>query len=474
LKKIRGSVWFKLPQATGSAYPSEPQQVAPLDISKLNRKEHLNWIKVGLAVREVGQMLARFIHLFAISFHAQILAEGEAQGLVKYTGGESLYREQGSPDVLKAWGALIKRHHKGNEPTWSNSGARKWCASGGFFEVVEFFCAKMGPHKQAIQKEDAASVDFCSLMAMLLWCDQFKAKDEVAVGLIAAGPNSEKKSSLLVPVACLNDGTEYTLTLAGGELTEGVKGSDLELLGENEKRRRGWIRAATNARNQWAHNPSLEFTDEAAQKLLVALCTFLEHEPNLRREDDPTMLLPEAKEALRRVKGDIIGRDFSLHPVQQEELVTALQLQKQVLEQAKMALVLELKLRTAEGAVATSREETEKLEQQVHNLDGEVHRLELRIDATKKLDSLPFPDEVGDSPYFTGQEELLLRLHTGLFDVNKAGGGADCAGGGALQCRVLAQKHRRQCMGMGASARWRRPRSSRADVGCSILVACFG
>ena len=90
--------------------------------------------------------------------------------------------------MLKAWGALIKRHHKGNEPTWSNSDARKWCASGGFFEVVELFCAKMGPHKQAIQKEDAASVDFCSLMAMLLWCDQFKAKDEVAVRLIA-GPS---------------------------------------------------------------------------------------------------------------------------------------------------------------------------------------------------------------------------------------------------------------------------------------------
>jgi hypothetical protein len=310
-----------------------------------------------------------------------ILDDMAALGVPKYTGETTLFdpalaNTDADQVLLKPWAEAIKRHHMGTrEPPWVNSNARKWCATGGFFEVMKLFCAKMLQHKDNIKKEGANDVDFCSLTAMLQLCDVFKAAMDA-----------------------------------------------------DEARRVEVIRGVAGARNPWAHNQQQEFTEEEAKKHLDALCTFLEREPNIKD-------LPEAKVALRRVRA-IQARDFSLLPVQKDELIAALKLQQQV----KANRALELRLQIAEGEATSAKEEATSAKEELRQMDDQVHRLEMMMDATKKLDSLPFPDEVGDSPYFTGQEGLLSALHTSLFGGDAADGGADAAGGDALRCHVLAQK----------------------------------
>jgi hypothetical protein len=277
-----GSIWIKL----SFLAPAQPPAAAPLDLAKLNDKGYLNWMRVGLALRELAQMLAPFIHAQAQVFHRALIAELLVHGVKHYTGDISLYDPEDADSnpamaALKPVADVIRRHHLGKSgPTWSNSNAAKWCdTKAGFFEVMKVFCAAMGRHEAAIKKLGAADVDLCTLAAMLMLCGQFKCKPAAATAAVtAAGAKS---------------------------LTE---------VGRNQL-----IRAATLVRNAWAHNASTQFSDTDTQKHLSSLCALLEQEPNLAS-------LPEAKDTLLRIT-EIRERDFSVMQVQSDELVHVQQLQ---------------------------------------------------------------------------------------------------------------------------------------------------
>ena len=82
-----GSVWLKLPFVA----PAQPPAAAPLDKAKLNNKGYLNWLRIGLALRELAEIVAPFIHEQAIAFHAVLMAKVAALGITSYTGDISLY-----------------------------------------------------------------------------------------------------------------------------------------------------------------------------------------------------------------------------------------------------------------------------------------------------------------------------------------------------------------------------------------------
>jgi hypothetical protein len=226
--------------------PERPPASAPLDRNKLNKPEHIYWIKVGLGLRELGPFLSRVVHSSAENFHRDLLAEVDSRGIainVTLNGGLTLFKpETGTPSPLDQWADAIMAHHMGGMVTWSNSNAAMWGVPAGFFEVMKLFCASMGKHAQALKKTSAAHVDFSSLTAILQLCDHFKADNEAA-----------------------------------------------------EKQRKGLIRAAAGARNPWAHNQLLEFTKEESDQHLGAVCSLLENEPLLKT-------VPETKAIVERIQ----------------------------------------------------------------------------------------------------------------------------------------------------------------------------
>jgi hypothetical protein len=196
-------------------------------------------------------LLAMAIHNAAKDFHNTLLAEMDSHGVVPdLNGGMTLY-EPDTGSNAGPWAAAIKGHHMGSKVSWSNSNATMWAAAEGCFEAMKLFCAVIGPHSEAIKKTSASDVEFSGLIAMLLWCDHFKA------------------------------------------------GSD-----DAEKKRKGLIRAAAGARNPWAHNPQQEFTKEESDRHLEAFCALLRFEPHLAS-------LPEARLTLEKVER-IRDRDWRI------------------------------------------------------------------------------------------------------------------------------------------------------------------
>jgi hypothetical protein len=239
--------------------PSPPMAPTPLNRATLNKPEHIFWVKVGLALRVMNKFLAGAIHTSAKEFHTALLAEMGSCGIAQdFNGGMTLYKPENA-GTAALWAAAIKVHHMGSQVNWSNSNATMWGAAEGGFEVMKLFCASMGKNNEAIKKTSASDVDFSSLTAMLLWCDHFKADSDDA-----------------------------------------------------EKKRKGLIRAASAARNPWAHNAALEFTKEESDRHLEALCTLLEKEPLLRT-------LPEARVTLDNVR-QIRDRGLSMEQVGEEEM----------------------------------------------------------------------------------------------------------------------------------------------------------
>jgi ankyrin repeat protein/serine/threonine protein kinase len=302
-----GSIWLKL----AFVAPAQPPAAAPLDKAKLNNKEYLNWIRVGLALRELAELLAQFIHIEAIAYHRTFLAELLELGIARYIGDISLYVPEDvhtdpAMAALKPIADVIKKHHLGKEPTWSNSNAAKWCdQKAGFFEVIKLYCAPMGRHDAAIKKEGASDVDFCSLAAMLMWCDRFECRSD--------SPSECKRKQL--------------------------------------------IRAVSLVRNAWAHNQRTEFSNTDTDKHLCSLCTLLQQETNL-------VSLPTVQETLQRLV-EIRDRNFSVMQVQHDELVHVRMLQalERRLEQEQEQHTQEKTKRVK--AEAGKQEEREKRKQTV-------------------------------------------------------------------------------------------------------------
>jgi hypothetical protein len=256
--KTQACIWIQLPFVFVEPLP--PLPLEPLDREKLNSPEHINWIRVGLALREMGPCLAVALHDSAKNFHDLILADMSSCRIAQadFNAGLTLYNPETGSNI-DLWADTIKAHHMGGKVNWSNSDATKWRVPEGFFEVMKLFCAPMGKHEDAIKKTSASDVDFSSLTAMLQLCDHFKASNANA-----------------------------------------------------EKRRKGLIRAAAGARNPWAHNQRLEFTKEQSEQHLQAFCALLEQEPTLAK-------LPAAQEALKNIH-HIRDRELTIAQVEDSEL----------------------------------------------------------------------------------------------------------------------------------------------------------
>ena len=100
-----GSISIKFPFVA----PARPAVPAALDRQKLNRPEHINWLQVGMAIREVGPLLAVVMHDAAIDFHASLLASMTNRG----SGNKTLYTPGRGGSDEEEWATEIKLHHMG-------------------------------------------------------------------------------------------------------------------------------------------------------------------------------------------------------------------------------------------------------------------------------------------------------------------------------------------------------------------------
>jgi hypothetical protein len=230
--------------------PPRPPILRPLDTQRLNERGHRNWLRLGMAIKEVTHALQLVIHDKAQEFHRALLAEMEMRGVRAYTGEQSMYKptmgfNDPEQSALQPWADAIARHHLGQRPSWSNSDARKWCSEAGFMEVMKVFCGRMGKH--GVEKWAAHELPASALLAILLLYDKFKARESAA-----------------------------------------------------EHRRTGLVRAASKIERAWRQNPT--FLDVQTNENLQALCELLENEPNLA----PLPAVQEALGSLRAIcDGDL-------------------------------------------------------------------------------------------------------------------------------------------------------------------------
>jgi hypothetical protein len=283
--------------------PERPSTVVHrLDHNRLTESHYVNWIRVGLALREVSAVLAHVVDEEAIIFHTALLEKMEKRG-IRGEDRLSLYTAAATPDptatraadALRPWVAEIASHHNQKDPEkrilqFSNSDARKWCSVGGHWEVMKLFCAGMGKHHAAITDHASAqATDSASLLTMMQWCDIFRAHCSSAS-----------------------------------------------------------LKAAKDARNPWAHNQAMEFDDAATEQHLRALAKLL--------QEDGFKDVPMARKAVEVIQ-EIKMRDFGAAVLQQSEkdaLNTLLILEKTVAE-AVDRLTQEMELIKIEGKESESR-----------------------------------------------------------------------------------------------------------------------
>jgi hypothetical protein len=151
---------------------------------------HMNWLRVGYALREVTTVLAGVVEKEAVAFHDSLLKK--MTGMTKFKAKRSLFAtEPGSVignkakrnqcvksyglGVLSPWVNEIMGHHvlpvKSRKVHWQNSDASKWCHKGGHWEVMKLFCSHLGRHSYCILKQqNAAAADLACLISMMLHC----------------------------------------------------------------------------------------------------------------------------------------------------------------------------------------------------------------------------------------------------------------------------------------------------------------
>ena len=328
-----GAISFNL-MRTIESLPPLPIRVAALpgqefDQLDVNHPQYHNWIRVGLALREMVKGLGPFTMKHAKILQDEIRALGLPPPAIaiesKYQGKhnqnftkeiegirkriveidieltqlqhsksqsddeEKLLQEEKEAreklviekentlkknESLDPWAEAILQHHTRGATAkvyWTNSDARDWAIENGHFQLVKCFCSSLGNHKNCIEQQvNADTVDATAILNMMLLCDEFAGKSV-----------SEDK-----------------------------------------------VKAALGVRNgQLFHNCNFHLTDEQAKQSMVTIISLLEDPIELLNDD-------RAKDAVNIIR-DLMLRDFTVVPVSKDEHDKMVKEHKQLAEQVK-------------------------------------------------------------------------------------------------------------------------------------------